>query len=78
VVAVPHDEWGSAIVAWVVPKEGEAVTPTSVKKHLVERIPRYMLPARVEVLEGGNLPRTSNGKIDRQRLGEDAQNLSAV
>jgi len=71
-VAVAHEEWGSAIVAWVVPRAGEAVTVMSVKRHLVERIPRYMLPARVEILENGDLPRTSNGKIDRRRLTAEA------
>jgi amino acid adenylation domain-containing protein len=70
VVAVPHEEWGKAIVACVVVKGGQDLTAGVLKRHLVERIPRYMLPARIDFLPA--LPRTSNGKIDRQRLTADA------
>jgi amino acid adenylation domain-containing protein len=69
-VAVPHPEWGRAIVAWVVPREGQAVTANQVKRHVAERLPRYMVPVRVDVQPG--LPRTLNGKIDRQRVLEEA------
>lgn len=67
-VAVPHHEWGKAIVACVVPRNGEAIAPNDVKRHVAERLPRYMVPARVDVL--AELPRTSTGKIDRQRVME--------
>ncbi len=69
-VAIPHEEWGKAIVACVAVREGEDPAPNQVKKHLAERIPRYMIPARIDFLE--RLPRTSNGKIDRQRLQQEA------
>jgi amino acid adenylation domain-containing protein len=71
-VAISHDEWGTAIVACVVVRDGEAngVSPTAIKRHLAERVPRYMIPARIDVME--KLPRTSNGKIDRQRLQREA------
>jgi amino acid adenylation domain-containing protein len=65
-VAVPHDDWGTAVVAWVVPRNGSEVTERSVRKHVATLLPRYMVPGRVQVVEA--LPRTSNGKIDRQRL----------
>ncbi len=65
-IAVPHDDWGTAIVAWVVPRNGSEVTERSVRRYVATVLPRYMVPARVEVVEA--LPRTSNGKIDRQRL----------
>jgi acyl-CoA synthetase (AMP-forming)/AMP-acid ligase II len=69
-VAVPHEEWGTAIVACVSAKDGETVTVTQLKRHLVSRIPRYMIPAKIEVLD--RLPRTPNGKIDRQKLQQEA------
>jgi amino acid adenylation domain-containing protein len=69
-VAVPHEEWGTAIVACVAARDGEAVTVTELKRHLVSRIPRYMIPARIEFLD--RLPRTANGKIDRQKLQQEA------
>jgi amino acid adenylation domain-containing protein len=69
-VAVPHEEWGKAIVACVAAKDGLAVSAREIKGHLAARIPRYMIPTRIEVRD--RLPRTSNGKIDRQRLQQEA------
>jgi L-proline---[L-prolyl-carrier protein] ligase len=73
-VAVPHEEWGTAIVACVVMKDGvEAPTETKVKQHVAGRLPRYMVPARVDIMAA--LPRTSNGKIDRRRIAEERAEL---
>lgn len=66
VVAIPHEEWGKAVIAYVVPREGEVRTVNQIKRSLVTRIPRYMIPDEVQVAPA--LPRTSNGKVDRQRL----------
>jgi L-proline---[L-prolyl-carrier protein] ligase len=65
-VGVPHPDWGTEIVAWVVPRDGTEVTEATVKRFVAEVLPRYMVPSRVEVVEV--LPRTSTGKVDRQRL----------
>lgn len=67
-VAVPDPDWGTAIVAWVVPVDGAVVTENSVRRFVADLLPRYMVPARVEIVEV--LPRTSTGKVDRQRLRE--------
>jgi amino acid adenylation domain-containing protein len=69
-VAVPHEEWGTAIVACVCVRDGEGLTATELKRHLASRVPRYMIPARIEFM--ASLPRTSNGKIDRQALQRQA------
>jgi amino acid adenylation domain-containing protein len=74
-VAVPHATWGTAIVGWVTPREGATVTPRDVKRHVATRLPRYMVPAHVEVLDGG-LPRTSTGKADRVELAKRAGELT--
>ena len=66
VVATPHPDWGTALVAWVVPKDGSATTPAAVRRHVAQLLPRYMVPARIEIVDA--LPRTANGKVDRQRL----------
>jgi amino acid adenylation domain-containing protein len=63
---VPHVEWGTAIVACVVPRQGAATDEATIKAYLGERLPRYMVPAAVHLLE--QLPHTSTGKIDRQQL----------
>jgi amino acid adenylation domain-containing protein len=66
VVAVPHQEWGKAIVAFVVAKDGVRISESELKRHVASRLPRYMVPVRAEILQA--LPRTSTGKVDRQTL----------
>jgi amino acid adenylation domain-containing protein len=72
-IAVPHEEWGTAIVSCVVPKDGESITEHEVRRHVANRLPRSMVPARVEILR--TLPRTSTGKIDRQTLARGRETL---
>ena len=67
-VAVPHEEWGKAVVALVVPRDGLAVNESEVRRHVARRLPRYMVPWQVRVVE--DLPRTSTGKVDRQTVAE--------
>lgn len=66
VVAVPHERWGNEIIAYVVAGGGVEPTPTAIKRHVLERLPRYMVPSRVDVV--AELPRTVTGKIDRTGL----------
>lgn len=44
-----------------------SVSVLDIKRRCAERLPGYMVPARVQLLR--ELPKTSTGKIDRQRLG---------
>ncbi len=68
-VALPHEDWGAEIVAVVAPKAGELVSELDVKRHAAERLPRYMVPSDVLVVDA--LPRTSNGKVDRRRVADE-------
>ena len=68
-VAVPHPEWDKEIASRVVLRQGLDTDPMSLKRHLSERIPRYMIPTRIEFAE--TLPRTPNGKIDRRRVADE-------
>ena len=65
-VAIPHEEWGTAIVGYVVPSAGVSLAEPDLKRHAAKRIPRYMVPSAVRVVP--SFPRTSTGKIDRQRV----------
>lgn len=67
-VALADPAAGSRIVAAAVPRAGAAPSAAELRAHLAARLPRYMLPASLEVM--AELPRTSTGKADRGRLRE--------
>ena len=50
------------IVAWVVPAEGASPEPAALAAFLAERLPGYMRPEGIAILEA--LPLSANGKID--------------
>ncbi|MGC9441182.1 amino acid adenylation domain-containing protein [Streptomyces sp. WG5] len=54
------------LVAYAVPGEGERPGPEEVLAHAAGRLPAYMVPATVVVLD--TLPLTPNGKLDRKAL----------
>src|SRR5205823_6567105 len=63
------------LIGYVVAKAGATIDALALRLHLSERLPDYMVPSAVVVLE--RLPLTPNGKLDRQgrlarRLGEGA------
>jgi acyl-coenzyme A synthetase/AMP-(fatty) acid ligase len=67
-VAVPDDEVGNRIKAFVAPHEQGTLTPVELQQHCATRVPRYMIPEFIELCEA--LPKTSTGKIDRVRLAQ--------
>ncbi|MFG3352036.1 amino acid adenylation domain-containing protein, partial [Streptomyces sp. NPDC048001] len=68
VVAVREDRPGSRhLVGYVTPSgEGPAPEPAALRAAVGERLPEYMVPSAVVVLD--TFPLTSNGKIDRRAL----------
>ncbi|MGW3152514.1 amino acid adenylation domain-containing protein, partial [Streptomyces sp. NPDC001177] len=54
------------LVAYVVPAAGDEADGTLLQDFAADRLPDYMVPAAVVVLDA--LPVTANGKIDRGRL----------
>lgn len=54
------------LVAFIVPRSGESLTVTDLRRHLRKTLPDAMIPPQlVEVVA---LPRTPNGKLDRKEL----------
>jgi long-chain acyl-CoA synthetase len=66
VVGVPDRLLGEAVHAHVVPQEEHQLDPAALRRYCAEHLEDYMVPKRVVVHD--ELPRTSNGKIDRLAL----------
>ncbi|WP_063748729.1 non-ribosomal peptide synthetase, partial [Chondromyces apiculatus] len=66
VVAREHHAGGKWLVAYAVPFTHCTPRPEALRDHLRQRLPEYMVPAAVVVLE--RLPLTPNGKLDRHAL----------
>jgi acyl-CoA synthetase (AMP-forming)/AMP-acid ligase II len=62
-VGLPHDRWGEAITAVVVPKPGETIDEAALLAGLRQRLDGYKVPKAVIVVEA--LPKTSTGKIQK-------------
>jgi len=67
VVVVREDDPGEKrLVAYVATHRGQGVTNGVLRHALKERLPAYMIPAAIVMLDA--LPLTANGKVDRRAL----------
>ncbi len=66
VIGVPDEKWGEAVVALCVLKEGRQVEESKLIEHVASRIARYKRPQRVLFIDA--LPKTLDGRIDRERV----------
>jgi acyl-coenzyme A synthetase/AMP-(fatty) acid ligase len=73
VVSVKPDDDETHLVAFVVQEPSRALQPMAIRRELASRVPSFMLPARVVILPA--MPRTANGKPDRQALAARAAAL---
>jgi pimeloyl-ACP methyl ester carboxylesterase len=64
------------LVGYVVAKAGATVDPEQVKEHLRAKLPEYMVPVAIVVLE--RLPLTPNGKVDRKALPAPARSTAEL
>jgi o-succinylbenzoate---CoA ligase len=61
-----HPEWGEAVIATVVLRDGLEVAPEELRAHCAARLAAFKVPKAVEFAEG--LPRTPSGKLLRRQL----------
>ena len=54
------------LVGYVVAKPGNSIDPAAVREHLRGKLPEYMVPAAIVILD--RFPLTPNGKVDRKAL----------
>ncbi|HEX9889382.1 MAG TPA: AMP-binding protein [Nitriliruptorales bacterium] len=65
-VAVPSEHTEDEIKVVVVPKPDATVTPEALLEFLIPRMPRFMIPRYVEIVD--ELPKTASGKIRKLEL----------
>ncbi len=75
-LGIPHPLLGQAIVVLATANDGAPLNPDEILAQCRQRLPAFMVPARV-IEFPGNLPRNPNGKIDRKQLAEKMQGLFA-
>jgi amino acid adenylation domain-containing protein len=72
-VVVRNDQGGERLAAYLTPWSLPGPTPGELRRHLLQRVPDYMLPADFTTLP--DMPMTANGKVDRQALPADAPQM---
>ncbi len=66
VIGTADDRWGESVCAVVVTRPGSMVDLEELRSHAGERIGRYKLPRRLELLDA--LPRNATGKVLKTEL----------
>ena len=66
VVGVDHEEWGEAVAAAVVLREGASLAESDLIAFCRERIADYKIPRRMQFVS--SLPRNAAGKILRDEV----------
>jgi acyl-CoA synthetase (AMP-forming)/AMP-acid ligase II len=63
VIGVPHEKWGEAVHAVVVPRQGASPTEADLIQWCRERMAGYKRPRSVAFIDDSAMPRTATGKI---------------
>jgi len=63
IVGVPDPVLGEAVMAFVIPKAGETLTPEEVRAFATGRIANFKVPRHVEIV--GEFPLTGSGKVQK-------------
>ena len=66
VIGIPDEVMGQVVKAFVVARDGSQVEVPQLLAYCGERVPRYMIPRKIDVLD--ELPKTTSGKVDYPAL----------
>jgi acyl-CoA synthetase (AMP-forming)/AMP-acid ligase II len=66
VVGAPDERWGETVMAFVVRRDGAALTPDDIIAHCRDKIAGYKRPRAVTFVEA--LPKLPNGKVEKFKL----------
>jgi acyl-CoA synthetase (AMP-forming)/AMP-acid ligase II len=66
VIGIPDGALGHVIKAYAAPLDGEEINAEALLLFCAERMPRYMVPKAVQVMD--SLPKAPNGKVDYPAL----------
>ena len=69
VVGVPDEQWGEAVAAAIVLKEGREVTPEELRKFVIDQLRSSRAPEQIAFR--AELPYSETGKLLRRRVRED-------
>jgi malonyl-CoA/methylmalonyl-CoA synthetase len=75
IIGVPHPDFGEAVVAVIVPRDGHAPVESRVIEALRARLAGYKLPKRVLIADA--LPRNVMGKVQKNLLRDTNRDLFA-
>jgi fatty-acyl-CoA synthase len=70
VIGVPDTRYGEELMAWIIPREGAAVSEEAVREFCRGKIAHYKIPRYVRVTD--EFPMTVTGKIQKFKLREAA------
>ena len=75
VIAVPDADFGEAVAAIVVAKEGVELIPEAIQAGIAGKLARFKQPRYVEIVDA--LPRNTMGKVQKNALREEYKALGA-
>ncbi|MBM7552609.1 AMP-binding protein [Thalassobacillus pellis] len=73
VVGVPDSKYGEEIMAWIIAKEGSAVTEKDIREFCDGKISKHKIPKYIQFTD--EYPMTASGKIQKFKLRENALDM---
>lgn len=69
IIGIPHEEWGEAVHAVVVPHDDRSLDADAIHELAEQRLAGYKRPKSVDIVD--SLPTTPFGKVDKERLKDE-------